>query len=93
MANDISLACLAIAARADFQAIKRELVAMSQNCTVPCPERCVYLGEAQPRVRELGERLNELGGFVAMALACQAVPSLDQRELDYAWNGIGTWMA
>ena len=60
---------------------------------------------SHPKVRQLGEQANRLGGMTGMQdaarLACldsrgQVRDSLSRAmlsELNYAWNGIGTWLA
>ncbi|MBN2047496.1 MAG: hypothetical protein JW750_06625 [Anaerolineaceae bacterium] len=48
------------------------------------------------RAREIGERLDELGGFELMEMACHQVRKKLSRQLadhlEYAWAGIGRWM-
>lgn len=59
-----------------------------------------------PRVRELGEQANRIGGFPAMQIACYAaftddsghavvgtVKSAALSEINWQWNGIGDWQA
>ncbi|NMG11949.1 hypothetical protein [Brasilonema sp. UFV-L1] len=45
------------------------------------------------KTRKLGEELNQAGGLDLMRAVGTMVPAYDQRELDYAWNGIGGWLA
>jgi hypothetical protein len=70
-----------------------ELQAMSRDCRTPLhsEDRAVYLGENKPRVREIGEKLNKLGGYNLMLWVAYQVPQHDQRELECAWHGIGEW--
>lgn len=69
-----------------------ELMNLSINCNAPIDEyREVFLGENKSRVREIGEKLHELGGYNLMLGAWQCVPKHDQLELTYAWDGIGVW--
>lgn len=53
-----------------------------------------------PRVRELGQQANRIGGFLAMAGVCEALTHMvDERgllcalrtELNMRWDGIGDW--
>lgn len=66
---------------------------MSQKNPEPLDsqDRCVYLGPHKARSREIGQRLYELGGMSLMIYAIGHVIGFDQRELDYAWDGIGEW--
>jgi hypothetical protein len=63
-------------------------------------EEGILLGN--PRVREIGESLNHLGGFAAMSAIIPALLVLGRdsamaraicTELTHAWDGIGTWEA
>ncbi len=75
------------------QKIIIELLKFSINDRTYGDDRSPYCGQNFERVREIGEKLNKLGGFDLMRLACDLVPIYDQRNLDYAWNGIGDWKA
>jgi len=56
-----------------------------------------------PRVRELGEQANRLGGFAAMSAVCKqafydrldgpddALARAAVCDLNYRWHGIGDW--
>ena len=53
-----------------------------------------------PRVRELGQQANRIGGFVAMAGVCEALLHMVENrgllmalrtELNMRWDGIGDW--
>lgn len=54
--------------------------------------RKVYLGVNEKRVKQIGERLNEIGGLKLMILVARKIPEYDQRQLEFAWSGIGEWM-
>lgn len=70
-----------------------ELVSMSQNNLEPLDseDRCIFLGENKTRVREIGQKLHDLGEMDLMIHAANQIIGFDQRELDYAWDGIGEW--
>lgn len=70
-----------------------ELTSLSANCQAPIDseDREVFLGENKSRVREIGEKLHELGGYNLMLGAWQCVQKPDQLELTHAWDGIGLW--
>ena len=70
-----------------------KLIRLSTNCTTPVDDenRVVFLGDDKPAVKEIGERLNQLGGYNLMLTAYKSVPVHDQLELTYAWDGIGGW--
>lgn len=48
------------------------------------------------RVREIGERLNEIGGFNLMQSICMRISMqighCKAREIEMAWDGIGRWL-
>lgn len=75
------------------QKIIIELLKFSINDKTYGDDRSPYCGQNFERVREIGSKLNLLGGFDLMRLACSLVPIYDQRNLDYAWNGIGDCQA
>lgn len=52
-------------------------------------------GSLQPkqRVLEIGHILNSVGGFNMMSDVGLTITGTNQRELDMAWNRIGTWMS
>jgi hypothetical protein len=75
------------------QKIIIELLKFSINDRTRGDNRSPYSGQNFEQVRSIGEKLNKLGGFDLMRLACDLVPIYDQRNLDYAWNGIGDWKA
>lgn len=43
------------------------------------------------QVRELGHKLNCIGGHELMYWVVDRLPLEDQRELEVLWDGIGTW--
>ena len=45
------------------------------------------------RVREIGRLLNDLGGFNLMSDVGLTITGTNQRELEFAWSGIGQWQA
>ncbi len=47
--------------------------------------------KVKPRVRELGEELNKIGGLNLMSYVCESMPYYDVRLLEVAWHGIGDW--
>jgi len=54
------------------------------------------LGISNPRVVDIGYLLNSIGGYDAMLSVAKLVQAKDPvtaRELEFAWNGIGTWQA
>ena len=65
-------------------------MSLAQGCKMT-PDRSVYLGANKCRVREIGQRLHNIGGWDSMLYAASFIPSYDHRELDWAWDGIGEW--
>lgn len=74
-----------------------------QNKDLSC-DRVVFLeGGALTQAQEIGRRLHGIGGFTAMQatatcyqqVLAQYYPerSSDARALDFAWDGVGEWMA
>jgi hypothetical protein len=55
-------------------------------------DRVVYLGHDLAEVIAIGEELNSIGGIDLMQAVASEIPHIDQRELDYAWDGIGEWL-
>ena len=53
--------------------------------------RSPFLESNRARVKELGQRLHELGGFQMMQRAWAQIPKYDQVELTVAWDKIGDW--
>lgn len=56
-------------------------------------ERDPYGGDHRPRVRAIGERIHQLGGFALMRDFYYQVYPYDRRALEIAWDGIGEWLA
>ena len=50
-----------------------------------------YLEKNKDRVEEIGERLNNAGGYNLMLWAVKQMPEESQHELECAWHGIGEW--
>jgi hypothetical protein len=49
---------------------------------------------AKEKIRNAGRLLNEMGGYPEMHDTCSTwVPREMHREIDYLWDGIGTWKA
>ena len=80
----------------NFQAICRgtaRLLEFSLNAgSRHSVDRVVYLGQHLAEVITIGEALNEIGGYDLMQAVASEIPQIDQRELDYAWDGIGEWL-
>ena len=61
--------------------------------------RHVYLVEGgikgvRPEVRQIGQWLNDLGGFELMVEVAEVfIPRHDHCEINWAWNHIGEWLA
>jgi chromosome segregation ATPase len=53
-------------------------------------ERAPFHKQEQ-RTRELGARLNALGGFNLMSWACNQFEPNDRSNLDRIWDGVGHW--
>lgn len=71
-----------------------ELINLSIDCQEPTDSeyREVFLAEKnKPKVRQIGEKLHELGGHNLMIGAWQCIPKYDQLELTHAWDGVGIW--
>jgi hypothetical protein len=58
------------------------------------PPRDIFEGKTRERAREIGTRLNEIDGMVAMryvhAKVSKAKP-IAAGALEFAWRGIGQW--
>jgi hypothetical protein len=75
-----------------------ELAAMSSACTAQGSERDVFLHKDNlDRVREIGQRLYEIGGINLMREVDEKLRSprynRDGIELGYAWDGVGEMKA
>lgn len=77
----------------ELAGIIQELLSMATNCPTTGCDREVFLGDKLLRTRELGQRLFEIGGKELMLFVANKIPTADQREIDYAWNNIGGWLA
>jgi hypothetical protein len=86
---------------ATVEELVQELVGMSLKWRVGefDENRAVFLHpENKPRVFEIGNALFQLGGISVMRSAAEQVKASvkvpgDVPELNYAWDGIGTWLA
>lgn len=75
-----------------------ELIEMGRRDPNPETELyAAYLEKDKPRAREIGERLNEIGGHALMEQVHQTIvataPPYSGRHLDFAWDGVGDWSA
>lgn len=71
-----------------------ELQAMCEKDKRGECDRSPFLEHNEARVREIGEELLKSGGTALMErVALRLENSGDQRELEYAWDGIGDWKA
>lgn len=52
-----------------------------------------FQGDNKPRVRELGQKLYEIGddGHETMCHVFYDLPEAGQEDLDYVWKGVGRW--
>lgn len=77
----------------EINSLLAELKNLSFNCSEPIDSeyRTVFFGENKPRVREIGQKLHELGGHNLMLSVWREIPRHDQLELTAAWDGVGTW--
>jgi len=50
-----------------------------------------YPKELHPRIKQIGELLNDLGGFDLMSCASTVVPYKHDMNLNNLWDGIGSW--
>lgn len=69
----------------------KSLLSMSLKSDWTCRDRTPFLGDTREQVRRIGQDLNQWGGFELMQAICSKIPSYDQKELDWAWHGIGEW--
>ena len=72
--------------------ILKDLLEMTLTNGVWGFEREVYLGQNKEKVKEMGRRLDEIGGFDLMYQTLQYTYKGDQSELDWAWDGVGKWL-
>ncbi len=82
-----------IAERYTYQDIAKELLEMSLYHPKPFDsfDRSPFLGVNRDLTRELGAKLNEIGGTALMFRVATLIHKRDQRELDLAWDSIGDW--
>jgi len=77
--------------------LARELVEIGRKVPQDRYSASWFLSSARGRAREIGARLNELGGIDRMLAAHesvrQALGGVAARELEAAWGGIGEWMS
>jgi len=79
--------------RYTYQEVAKSLLEMSLYHPEPFDsvDRSPFLGVNRDRTRELGAKLNEIGGTDLMFKIASLIHKRDQRELDLAWDGIGGW--
>lgn len=75
----------------DLEAVIRELTELGKA------EKYLDEGPGEARTRELGAQLDAHGGSAAMRAALAQVSSRlpdpgVARELEYAWDGVGSWL-
>ena len=73
----------------EISKLKKELCQMTTNKKHGA---FIVNGSIKPRVRDIGKRLDEIGGFSLMSDVGLTVDKHLQRELDFAWSSIGDWM-
>lgn len=76
----------------DLQAIVKELTEIGNA------EKYLDEGPGEARARELGRQLHAHGGIEGMRTALAQVASQLPKpavadELEYAWDGVGSWLA
>jgi len=77
--------------------LTEELLTMSTNCKIGLkdPNRSVYTHpDNKTRVIQIGKRLNDIGGMTTLMFVAEAVKNVghgDEKDLDFAWNGLGSW--
>ena len=69
----------------------RSLLRMSIHLDPLNSDSSAFLGETKPDVQRIGRDLNDWGGTALMFAIAEIIPKGFQRELDYAWDGIGGW--
>jgi len=81
----------------ELMALGREHVLHNHDNHVPEEDHTSFLRpEIFPRVRAIGLRLHEINPrflFQVFDRELQVFPGLDRKELEYAWNGIGNFLA
>lgn len=76
----------------DLVSLKNELVNLSRQDKRGECDRSPYLENLQV-VQNIGRKLYQMGGISLMRSVAYSTPQRDQRELDYAFDGIGGWRA
>lgn len=58
-----------------------------------CPKgrKKPFQRDNKPRVRELGQLLEEIGGHELMCDVRDQLPEEGQKDLEYVWRHIGEW--
>ena len=79
------------------------LIERSRSVTTRGCGRSTFLGDYKPTTIGIGKAIHKTGGFSAMQLVLSAfmdsIPSeeywrkSDARCIEYAWDGIGDWLA
>ena len=88
----------------EFNSLIKELIRIGEDVENPAYCSTGYLRDREtaeecrnPRAREIGRRLNEMGGFEMMSKASdrveKALGSLAIQELSWAWHKVGDWLA
>lgn len=82
----------------ELLALGRERVLRDHDNNIDEEERSSFLDPTVlPRVQEIGQRLHEINPsllFLFFELPeTQILPSSDRKELEYAWDGIGEFLA
>lgn len=82
----------------EIEGLITELLAMGAEDPDKLSENATaYLREDKPRAREIGQRLNEIGGSVLMIEVYRVVAACHgpvlARHLEYAWDDVGGWAA
>ncbi len=68
------------------------LLSMSASVDDFSIDREVFGGSNYQKARQIGERLNEIGGWNLMSAVAYMLPRIDWNEIDRTWHGIGTWL-
>ena len=71
----------------------RTLLRMAIECDPQDPDSDPFLGSTRAKVEEIGADLNAWGGMNLMQAVASYIPKPFQRDIDFAWNGIGAWRA
>lgn len=71
----------------------RTLLLMVLDFTPNGNDDSPFLGSYKNKAQQIGHSLNKLGGGDLMYAIADKIPRRYQRDLDYAWDGIGSWRA